>query len=35
MKQLKWNEKARDFIRSLDSVTKREIGALLLLLQRG
>src|SRR5690606_6848549 len=35
MKKIKWNDRARDFVRDLDIATKREIGALLLLLQRG
>lgn len=35
MRKIKWNEKARDFVRDLDIATKREIGTLLLLLQRG
>ena len=35
MKKVKWNEKAKDFIRALDIETKKEIGSLLLLLQKG
>lgn len=35
MKKIKWNVKARDIVRDLDVATKREIGALLLVLQRG
>ncbi|MGE3608524.1 MAG: type II toxin-antitoxin system RelE/ParE family toxin [Bacteriovoracaceae bacterium] len=35
MKEIKWNAKAREFIRSLDLEIKREIGALLMLLQSG
>lgn len=35
MKEIKWNEKARDFVRSLDLETKKEIGALLMILQFG
>ena len=33
MKKVKWNNKARDFIRIFDIETKKEIGSLLLLLQ--
>ncbi|MFK8137555.1 MAG: type II toxin-antitoxin system RelE/ParE family toxin [Bdellovibrionales bacterium] len=35
MKNIRWNDKARDFVRSLDVNTKREIGALLMLIQSG
>jgi phage-related protein len=35
VKQVKWNEKAREFVRSLDDKTKIEIGALLMMLQSG
>ncbi len=35
MKQIKWNSKAKDFVRSLDIDAKREIGSLLMLLQTG
>lgn len=35
MKELKWNSKAREFVRQLDVETKREIGTLLLLIQTG
>lgn len=35
MKKIKWNHKARDFVRSLDDNTKREIGSLLMLIQSG
>lgn len=35
MKQIKWNIHAREFVRSLDNETKREIGTLLMLLQNG
>ena len=35
VKFIKWNAKAREFIRQLDTKTKREIGALLLLIQNG
>ena len=35
MKTIKWNTKAKEFVRDLDQSTRREIGALLLLLQRG
>jgi phage-related protein len=35
MKEIKWNLKARDFIKSLDNETKREIGTLLMMLQSG
>lgn len=35
MKKIKWNGKARDFVRSLDDETKREIGTLLMLIQSG
>lgn len=35
MKEVKWNAKAREFVRSLDNETKREIGALLMMLQAG
>ncbi len=33
MKEIRWNEKAREFVRSLDVETKREIGSLLMMLQ--
>lgn len=35
MKEIKWNSKARDFIKSLDNEIKREIGSLLMMLQSG
>ena len=35
MKEIKWNSKARDFVRALDDETKREIGTLLMMLQAG
>lgn len=35
MKEIVWNDKAREFVKSLEPDTKREIGTLLLLLQRG
>jgi phage-related protein len=35
LKEIKWNSKARDFVRLLDEETKREIGTLLMLLQLG
>ena len=35
MKLVIWNEKARDFVRSLDLETKREIGTLIMLIQSG
>ena len=35
MKKVIWNEKAREFIRSLDEDTKIEIGTLLMILQSG
>ena len=35
MREIKWNSKARDFVRSLDDDTKREIGSLLMLIQSG
>lgn len=35
MKNIKWNKHARNFIRSLDTKTKQEIGALLMLIQMG
>ena len=35
MKTIKWNLKAREFVRSLDTETKKEIGSLLMLLQSG
>lgn len=35
MKEIKWNLKARDFIRSLDDDVRREIGSLLMLVQFG
>lgn len=35
MKKVKWNEKAREFVRSLDNETKIEIGTLLMMLQQG
>lgn len=35
MKNIRWNLKARHFIRGLDRKTKLEIGALLMLLQMG
>ncbi|RPJ78884.1 MAG: type II toxin-antitoxin system RelE/ParE family toxin [Alphaproteobacteria bacterium] len=35
MKEIKWNSKAMEFIRQLDTDTKREIGTLLMLIQSG
>jgi len=35
MKEIKWNSKAREFVRLLDDGTKREIGTLLRILQMG
>ncbi len=35
MKEIKWNLKARDFIRLLDEDTRREVGTLLMMLQMG
>ena len=35
MKKVKWNDKVREFIRSLDDETKIEIGTLLMMLQTG
>jgi phage-related protein len=35
VKKVKWNDKAREFVRSLDDETKIEIGALLMMLQTG
>ena len=35
MKEVKWNPKAREFVRSLEEETKREIGTLLMLIQSG
>ena len=35
MKRVLWNTKAKEFVRSLDVDTKREIGALLMILQSG
>jgi phage-related protein len=35
VKEIKWNSVARDFVRSLDQKTKREIGTLLMLIQSG
>ena len=35
MRKIEWNEKARDFVKSLDDDTKREIGTLLMMLQSG
>lgn len=35
MKTIIWNEKAREFIKSLDNKTKKEIGTLLIMLQYG
>jgi hypothetical protein len=32
LKKVKWNEKARDFVRGLDDETKIEIGTLLMML---
>lgn len=34
MKTVRWNSKAREFVRSLDIDTKREIGTLLMMLQQ-
>lgn len=35
MKEIKWNSKARQFVRLLDVETRREIGTLLMLIQSG
>lgn len=35
MKKVKWNERAREFVRGLDDDTKIEIGTLLMMLQAG
>ena len=35
MKEIKWNAKAREFVRALDVEAKREIGTLLMMLQSG
>ena len=35
MKEVKWNLRAKEFVRSLDDETKREIGALLMIIQSG
>lgn len=35
MKEIKWNSKARQFVRHLDLETKREIGTWLMLIQSG
>ncbi len=35
LKKIKWNDKARDFVRNLDDETKIEIGTLLMMLQQG
>lgn len=35
MQEIKWNPKAKEFVRSLDIETKREIGTLLMILQSG
>ncbi len=35
MKEIKWNLNAREFVRSLDVETKREIGTLLMMIQSG
>ena len=35
MKEVKWNEKAKDFVRSLTPELKQDFGALLLLVQKG
>jgi phage-related protein len=35
MKEVIWNLKAREFIRSLDFTVKHEIGALIMVLQKG
>ncbi len=35
MREINWNSKARDFVRSLDENTRREIGTLLMLIQSG
>ena len=35
MKEIRWNPRAREFIRLLDNETKREIGTLLMLIQTG
>ena len=35
VKKIIWNKKAREFVRSLDDETKREIGVWLMLIQSG
>jgi phage-related protein len=35
MKEVKWNDSAKSYIRSLDLELRREIGALIMSLQRG
>lgn len=35
MKKIEWNSKAREFVKALDTETKKEIGSLLLMLQNG
>jgi phage-related protein len=35
MKEIKWNLKARYFVKSLDEEVRREIGTLLMMLQMG
>ena len=35
LKKIKWNNKAREFVKSLDDETKIEIGSLLMILQSG
>jgi len=35
MKEILWNEKAREFVRALDEKTRLEIGSLLMLVQSG
>jgi len=35
VKSIKWNPKAREFVRTLEEETRREIGTLLMLLQMG
>ena len=35
MKEVVWNEAARQYVRSLDKKTKIELGVLLMLLQNG
>ena len=35
VKKMVWNEKARSFVKQLDDKTKKEIGTLLMILQKG